>query len=236
MRFKRVLILVILVFPSITFAQKSKAWNKPLYDAKQYHYGFAFSAGVLDFSVALADNFFKPEFDTVRAVEGLSRSVFGASMVGVLKLSDNFDLKIVPGLFFGQRDLEYLYLKENGTYGYHTMKIESTLLQFPLLLKYRAERQNNYRPYVIFGVNYAIDFAAGKKIKDFEKPKIRLNKHDVYAEIGVGLDNYLPFFKLSTELKFSYGLMNMINYDGTVYSKTFRRLGSKMVTLIVYFE
>ena len=236
MKLIKILLIVIVIFPSVAFAQKSKAWNKPLYDAKKYHYGFAFSAGVLDFSVMLADDFFEPKFDTIRSVEGLSKSVFGASMVGVLKLSDNLDLRFVPGLFFGQRNLEYLCKKDNGQIGYHTMKIESTLLQFPLLIKYRAERQNNYRPYVILGVNYAIDFAASKKIKDFERPKIRLNTHDVYAEIGIGLDNYLPFFKLSTELKFSYGLLNMVNYDGSVYSKTFKRLGSKMVTLVVYFE
>lgn len=242
MMIKNILLLIVLIFPLAIFAQKSEAWNKPLYDVYPYHYGFAFSAGIMDFSVSLADSFLEEgsELDSIRSVEGKSGPVFGASMVGNLRLSPNWDLRFLPGLYFGQRNLEYLLVDvdENGEdYVYfHTMKIESTLLQFPLLLKYRAIRQNNYRPYVVFGTNYAIDFAARKKIKEVEQPKIRLNKHDVYIEVGAGIDYYLPYFKLSTEIRFSYGLLNMVNYDGTQYTNVFDRLGSKMVTLLVYFE
>jgi len=54
--------------------------------------------------------------------------------------------------------------------------------------------------------------------------------------MGFGVDYYLPFFKFSTELRFSYGLMNVVNFDNTQYTKIYDRLGSKMVTLVVYFE
>lgn len=234
MKIKRILIIIILISPTVIFAQKSKAWHKPLYDAYPYHYGFAFSAGIMDFSVSHADYFVNQ--DTIRSIEGKPGAVFGASMVGNLRLGPNFDLRFMPGLYFGQRDLEYLIVDKDSSVYSHTMKLESTLLQFPLLVKYRSTRQNNYRPYVVFGTNYAIDFAARKKIKEEDKPKIRLNRHDIYLEVGVGLDTYLPYFKLSTELRFSYGLLNMVNYDGTRYTSIFDRLGSKMLTLVVYFE
>ena len=55
-------------------------------------------------------------------------------------------------------------------------------------------------------------------------------------EIGVGVDYYLPFFKLSTEIRFSYGMLNIVNYDDREITKAFDKLGSKMVTFIVYFE
>ena len=238
MKIKKTLLLVVIIFPLFTFAQKSRAWNKPLYDVYPYHFGFAFSAGILDFSVSHS-NFFVNQ-DTIRSVEGKTGPVFGASMVSNLRLSPHWDLRLIPGLYFGQRNLEYILMDEDEfgeDYSYiHTMKIESTLLQFPLLLKYRAIRQNNYRPYVVFGTNYAIDFDEKKKIKEEEQPKIKLNKHDVYVEVGFGVDYYLPDFKLSTEIRFSYGLLNMVNYEGTQYTSIFDRLGSKMVTLLVYFE
>jgi hypothetical protein len=237
MRLKK-LIFIMLMLPLALFAQKSKVWNKPLYDAYPYHFGFAFNLGVLDFSVKHSDYFASAANDSIFSVEGQARPLFGASMVANYRLSNSFDLKFVPGLYFGQRDLNYLYIPEQGLTDtvLHTMKIESTFLQFPLLIKYRAVRQNNYRPYFVFGASYGIDLAARKKIKEEEKPKIRLERHDIFLEMGFGIDYYLPYFKLSTELRFSYGLMNVVSYDDTQYTQVYDKLGSKMVSLIVYFE
>lgn len=238
------LLLILFLFPTMLMAQKSKPWNKPLYDAYKFHYGFAFTGGVLDFSYAPDLNIYndidrnnpKP-LDSIFSVEGQSKFLFGASMVGNMRLNENWDLRLLPGLYFGQRDLKYLMTDENsGEIVNHTMKIESTLLQFPLLIKYRAKRENNYRPYVVVGANYAIDLATRKKIKQEEWPKIRLKSHDILLEAGVGVDYYLPYFKFSHELRFSYGLFNMVNYDDSRYTKAIRRLGTKMVTLVIYFE
>jgi len=235
------LIVILLLIPFSLLAQKDKPWNKPLYDAYPFHFGFAFTGGVLDFSVTHSDAFVVQ--DSIRSIEGKSRFLFGASIVGSLRLTDNLDLRFLPGLYFGQRDLEYLVRKNilpnsSGDEGYtfHTMKIESTFLQFPLLLKYRSSRQNNYRPYLVGGLNYTIDLAARKKIKEEEQPKIRLNRNDLLVEMGFGIDYYLPFFKFTTEWRFSYGLMNMVTYDNTGYTESFNRLGTKMVTMIIYFE
>ncbi len=235
------LIVILGLVPLSLFSQKDKPWNKPLYDSYPFHFGFAFTGGVLDFSVTHSEAF--NEQDSIRSIEGKSKFLFGASIVGNLKLTNNLDLRFLPGLYFGQRDLEY-YVKTDilpfkgneGGYSIHTMKIESTFLQFPLLLKYRSSRQNNYRPYLVGGVNYTLDLAARKKIKDIEQPKIRLNRNDLLVEMGFGIDYYLPFFKFTTEWRFSYGLMNMVTYDHTGYTESFNRLGTKMVTMIIYFE
>jgi hypothetical protein len=219
-------------------AQKKKAWNKPFYDSYPYHFGFAFTMGELDFSVKHADNF--NTLDSVFSIEGRPGAMFGASMVLNLKLADNWDLRFLPGLLFGQRKLNYIMKKPGNADTNrvsHTMKIETTLLEFPLLVKYRSTRESNYRPYVIMGITPAIDLAARKKIKDDERPKIRLNRPDVYFDIGAGLDNYLMFFKFSTELRFSFGLMDIVSHEqNTDYTEAFKRLGSKKVSLIIYFE
>lgn len=235
------LFFILLIIPVTLFGQKSKPWNKALYDAMPYHYGFAFTGGVIDFSVSHVANFYQmADSITVYSVEGQAGAIFGASMVANKRLNENWDLRFIPGLYFGQRNLNYLYTEkivgDTATMKSHTMKIETTLLQFPLLLKYRAQRQNNYRPYVVFGANYALDLAAKKKIKEEEQPKIRLNRNDVMLEMGFGVDYYLTYFKFSTELRFSYGLLNVVNYDNTEFTTVFDRLGSKMVTLLIYFE
>jgi len=240
------LLFLLFVIPLALFAQKSKPWNKPLYDAYPFHYGFAFTGGILDFNVSHAADFNErmgglglDSTLVVYSVEGHAGPLLGASMVGSLRINENWDLRFLPGMYFAQRNLEYLVhdetLQDSGVVS-HTMKIETTYLQFPLLVKYRAVRQNNYRPYVVFGANYALDLAAKKKIEEKEQPKIRLNRNDIFLEMGFGVDYYLTYFKLSTEIRFSYGLANVVNYDGTEYTKVFDKLSSKMVTLVVYFE
>ncbi len=240
---QKISIIAFMLFITVAaMGQKTKVWNKPLYDAYPYHFGFSFTTGMLDFSYnpsdALIDN------DSVYSVEGTPGAVFGASMVTNLRLGDNFDLRFLPGLLFGQRKLTYhlnekTYLNPlapDSSFVYHTMNIESTILQFPLLLKYRATRENNYRPYVVVGANYFMDLATRKKIPEEEVPKIRLKRNDILMEIGVGVDSYLPYFKFSTELKFSYGLLNIAADDGTELTKIYDRLGNKMLTLSIYFE
>ena len=249
---KKLLIIFLLIFAVAggASAQKKRPWCKPFYDAEPYHFGFAFSLGQMSFSISHSDEFSqrdpdysvenKYKIDTVYSIEYSGGALFGASMVFNLKLADNWDLRTLPGLAFSQRTLTYLLNDDEVELGYllrkHDMKIETTLLQFPTLVKYRSTRESNYRPYIYFGLNPAIDLAARKKVKPEERPKIRLKKFDVYAEVGIGLDNYLKYFKYSTELKFSYGLLDMVKQDGTEYTRAYRRLGSKMVTLVLCFE
>jgi len=236
---KKVLLLVVMTVLSCSvFAQKKRPWRDPFYDAEPYHFGFAFSLGKMGFSVSHSDTF--NALDTVYSIEYSGGALFGASMIANLKLAENWDLRALPGLMFSQRSLNYLLCDDkvsgDNVLRKHSMKIESTLLQFPIVVKYRAMRESNYRPYIFAGINPAIDLAARKKPKEDEMPKIRLKQLDVYAEIGIGLDNYLHWFKYSTEIKFSYGLMNVVKYDDSEYTDAFSRLGSKMVTLVLCFE
>lgn len=237
---KKLILILVLTFAvaSGAVAQKKRPWCKPFYDAEPYHFGFAFSLGKSGFCVSYSGEF--NNLDTVYSVEYSGGALFGASMVFNLKLTDNFDLRTLPGLSFSQRTLSYLLeddeISLDKALRKHDMKIESTLLQFPTCIKYRATRESNYRPYIYMGINPAIDLASRKKIKPEEAPKIRLKKFDIYAEVGIGLDNYLKYFKYSTELKFSIGLLDMVKDDGTEYTRAFDRLGSKMVTLVLCFE
>ena len=54
--------------------------------------------------------------------------------------------------------------------------IESSFLEFPLLLKFKGDRLNNVRPYVIGGLNYRYDLAAKKEYDPDKQVYIRLKK------------------------------------------------------------
>ena len=92
-------------------------------------------------------------------------------------------------------------------------RLESSFLEFPLLLKLKGDRLNNVRPYVIGGFNYRYDLAAKKDFDDEKPVYIRIKRSDLYYELGAGLDFYLPYFKLSVELKMSNGMRDVLVKD-----------------------
>jgi len=207
--------------------------NLPKLDMQPAHFGYSLGLNVMDFTLKPSADFYA--FDTVFAVENKSYVGFNINMLANLRLAKYLDLRFNPGLNFGQRDLEYKLL-ENGVYKKHVMRIESTFLDFPVLLKYRAERYNNFRPFIIGGGSIRYDLAAQRKIDPDDKPKIRLNPMDAYYEVGLGVDFFLEYFMFAIEVKGSFGALNAVNYDGTEYTNYFERLNSKMLIISFHFE
>ena len=107
-------------------------------------------------------------------------------------------------------------------------------------MKFKGSRLNNVRPYLIGGLNYRYDLA-GKKEYDDEKPVyLRLRRSDLYYEFGSGLDFYLPYFKLSVELKVSTGLRDVLVHDPynsyPQYSKAIEKMRSQIWIIAFHFE
>jgi hypothetical protein len=153
-----------------------------------------------------------------------------------LRTGRYWDLRFLPGVAFGQRNVRYYKIpgEKEGDPGIYNVRqrLESSYLEFPLLLKYKGERLNNVRPYVIGGLNFRYDLAARKEFDDEKPVYIRLKKPDLYYETGAGLDFYLHYFKLSVELKMSNGLTNVIAREGETRHPEFRNAIEKMKSQI----
>ncbi|HKM93204.1 MAG TPA: outer membrane beta-barrel protein, partial [Prolixibacteraceae bacterium] len=114
--------------------------------------------------------------------------------------------------------------------------IRSTYLDFPLMLKYKSKRIINQRPYMLTGLAMRVDISKAEKAE-----LLRLKKATFYAEAGMGWDIYLQFFRLSTELKYSFGINNSLTAPPVepqpkYYNQAFKRLSSHMLTLSFHFE
>jgi len=200
-----------------TFAQKQKPKNDSWYDDKPLHFGFSLGLNMMDFNITPARTTFDTDF-LQPEVSKLNPGI-NIQIVTNLRLHKNFDLRFLPGVSFGQRNIRFFedinpdpVINEMVIYN-ESQRLESSFLEFPFLLKYKGERLNNVRPYVIGGINYRYDLA-GKKEYDDEKPVyLRLKRSDIYYEAGAGLDFYLPYFKLSVEIKMSNGLRDVIVHE-----------------------
>ena len=126
--------------------------------------------------------------------------------------------------------------KDSANINYELKRIESTLLDFPIHIKYKSERYNNFRTYVITGIKYSLDIASQARIDDEGKEIIKLKRNDLMGEIGFGIDFYLEYFKFSPQIKISYGLLNLLSEDNTIFTNSINRLTTNGWMLSFTFE
>ncbi len=207
-------------------------------DQKKIHFGFTIGFNTMDFKLtptmysAIGDNsdILIPEINDL--VPG-----FHVGIVSNLRLTDNLDFRFLPGIALGHRNILFYDNDQNVDL---EMKIESTFIDLPLTLKYKATRINNTRPYVIGGINVRNDMSRNKEFNDDKKIYIKLKSFDIYYEIGVGVDFYLAYFKFSTEIKYSVGMLNVVSSDPhdayPQYANSIDKLNSRMFMVSLHFE
>jgi hypothetical protein len=254
-------LLLLIVFLSFCSAN-AQVWGVPnltTFDDRKIHFGFTLGLNVMDLGFShyntLDDN---PEFDASEVsslnsdylleLDSVGRMVradvaqltpgFTVGIVTNLRLTENLDLRFLPGLSFGNRKVVYNVpihdLNESDNVDSYSLR--ATYLDFPLLVKYKSKRIINQRPYVIGGmaVRYDISKSASEEL-------LRMKKTSVYAEAGIGWDTYLQFFRFSTELKYSIGLNNSLaeapdDPQPKYFNLAFKNLSSHIFTLSFHFE
>jgi len=237
-KLKPYLIISLVLLGAInSFAQKhKKPQNLPRYDYKKLHYGFTLGINELNFN--LQKNSTTIQNDTLLSLHPKSQKGFNLGIVSNLRIGKYTDLRFIPTLVFGERHLQYNLLDTNiSTYSFHNIKkIESTLIDFPISIKYKSARYNNFRPYVLAGIKYSIDIASQDQIDDEGQEIVKLKKNDLMGEMGFGIDFYLEYFKFSPQIKLSYGIINLISKDKTVYSQSINQLSTNGWILSFTFE
>lgn len=195
----------------------------------------------MDFDITPSQSYL--EVDSLYPEVSLLNPGINIQIVTNFHIARYFDIRFLPGVSFGQRVVRYYKVDENNMDAVlynDQQRLESSFLEFPLLLKFKGDRLNNVRPYVIGGLNYRYDLA-GKKEFDDEKPVyIRLKRPDLYYELGAGMDFYLTYFKLSVELKMSNGIRNILvndPYQGhPEYLNAIDKMKSQIWVLAFHFE
>ena len=249
---KRFLVVFIFLLAGLSSsAQRLLLKNLTTFDDKLIHFGFTLGINTVDLGFThyqnmqdneaflLSTNVLDQQYmnSSIRADIATLTPGFTVGIVTNLRLAESFDLRFLPGMSFSERKLVYnIAISDVNSDNTEFYSIKSTFLDFPLLLKYKSKKMNNQRPYLIAGPAMRIDIS-----KSGQEDLVRLKPLSTYLEAGVGWDTYLQFFRLSTELKFSFGLNNVLDKgpkaeQPQVYSSAFSRLTSNVFTLSFHFE
>lgn len=231
-RNKVVIILALAFFSLISTQIKAQTMNNPLYDYEKWiHFGLIIGTNVADFRYEFSDNFYRD--DTLLRVNIQRYPGFTLGAIANLHMGEHFDLRLIPTLLLNQRTIHYEFV--DGTK--EAKEIESVMIEFPLLLKFKSVRHNNVRFYVVGGVKYSYDMASQATAeRDPYDPIVALYPDNYYYEFGFGFDLYFPYFKFAPELKLSRGINNLLVDYPSVYTNSFDKLFSNFLFLSFQFE
>ncbi len=233
LRWALLLIPALFITAGELHAQRIIVKNLEKYDRQWIHFGFLLGYNKTNFKVTRSESLIRS--DSVLVVNAVGKAGFNLGIITNLHLGNNFDLRFVPNLAFSQRDLIYKMKTPVGPTDEVVKIVESTFLDFPLEIKFKSNRVNNYRFYVTGGFKYAIDLVSQAKVVN-EKDLVKLNRIDYGYTIGFGMDLYAPLFKFAPEIKIFQGIPNVLATDPGVYTTTMQSLKSRIFTLSLTFE
>lgn len=220
---------------STTLAQERRVQNRPYIDERLFHYGFFI--GAHDQPLHLVNNgFISPATGEQWMAENDQLNVgFSVGVMGDLRITRWLSFRFSPSIHFNSKHLSFHNL-QNGER--RTQNMKSTYVGIPIDLKFAAPRFNNYRPYILAGVSPLVDVMTSKHTM------LRTKPFSASLEVGMGCDLYLRFFKLCPELKFSFGLGNILNKKRTdltedaqrIFTESVDKARTNMITLSFYFE
>lgn len=251
-----------------SMAQERTVENRPYCDLRPFHFGVMVGTHLQDLElvnsglVTFTDENGQEVTSNVTVDQDRWDPGFTVGVLGEFRLSTHFQFRIAPAMYFGTRHLTFHNLLqgnenntgEDGTTGNGSQdgtsdgntnrndvrqELKTAYISCAFDLIFAAPRFNNHRPYIMAGLNPMMNLSGNKD------EYLRLKKTDLFVEVGVGCDFYLPFFKLRPELKFMYGLMNSYDkgYAGRVkdksmlpYTLSAKEAHSKMIALTFYFE
>ena len=230
------LLAILLSYTSYISAKPTdKLMNRQYADLKRWHMGFSIGMHVQDLNFT-HNGFLTPDGEKW-AVEVPSFSPgFCLNVMADLRLHEHLNLRFSPGLYFGSKGVE---MREYFSGEVLRQDVKTAYVVTPIDIKFSGNRLHNVRPYLTGGVMASFDIT--KKRTDY----LVFNTCDTYLTVGLGTDFYLPYFKLIPEIKFCFGLTDVLKHkrpdiedDKNTYkiTQSLSKVKSNMVVINFYFE
>lgn len=215
--------------------RNDKLLNRPYADQKLLHLGFSVGMHLQDLKFT-HNGFVTADGETWFAEVPSYSPGFCVNVLGDLRLHKYFNLRFSPGMYFGNKVVRMLDTTKGGE---AQQNVKTAYVVAPIDLKISGDRYLNSRPYVTLGVMGSLDVS--KKRSDY----FQFNSMDAYLTVGLGCDFYLPFFKLNPEIKFCFGLTDILKHDRPdladdpeklKITESLGKVKSNMIVLTFYFE
>jgi len=204
------------------------------FDRKKYHFGFALGLNTADFNYSF--NLDSTNTDSIVNITVNSQPGFNLGIVSSWNINQNIHLRFIPSLSFQEREFVYNY-KFKGEVLERVSRLNSTTLDFPIMLKLRTKRIGNFAAYFLTGLQYSLDLQTqSNNAIDINNPTSKMKQYDFSYQFGGGFDFFQEYFKLGLELKISNGILDVNIHDDTFYTKPITFLNTKVWWFSITFE
>lgn len=221
-------LLFIGLFPQL-FAQK---YGRHPFDSKNFNLGFLiglnYNSYNLNEQINILDEGKLLEQIALRPKMGLTLGMISNLRLG----TDHVSLRFIPSISLEQRDFDYFFAGDTTA---TVRKIEASYLNLPFLFQFKTKMYKRTRLYVLAGPQLGFNLASNKKVRD-DPNLLKIKTEDVSLVLGIGLNLYGDRIKLSPELRYSIGLINIYEPLYTSHAYAIGRLMSQVLTLNINFE
>lgn len=249
---KKLLLLSFLFFWLLNV--KAQNWGGGI-DDQDYNWGFNFQYISSEYKIIKKADWRNPYFeasqnrlvtDSLASISSPLSVGFGIGFVINTRLNKNLDVRFTPTLAFTDRMIDYQYMESSGTSnnvfpeGFKQQKVTATMMEFPVGLKIKSDRRQNFRAYLLLGGKYGIDIGSSKSNSDADKiaiEKLLKNKKGIFSyEGGIGFDLYFEYFKMSPEIKLTQSFKDVLKREDHPYSTPIDRAMLRSFTFSLFFE
>jgi hypothetical protein len=232
-------ILLVIFFGFCTFTQLLEAQvttrgnsNYLDFQAKPYYFGITLGYNSSNFRV-----FHSKEFilnDSFSRAESVNGPGFNLGIVSNLKIGEYFDIRFLPTLSFGEKQIKYSLVGKDAKS--KTRSVESVFVELPFHARYKSAPYHDFRLFIIGGFKYSFDVASDSRTRQ-AGGIVKIAPTDFQIEYGAGIQFFFPYFIFSPEIKISQGLNNILIFNDKVQQSTIiEKVLSRAFTFSLHFE
>lgn len=221
-------------------------------DDEWINFGFSFHYVHADYKIVLKENWQTPFIDPQGSNLGSPIAIsspftqgVGLGLLANLRIDDNMSVRFTPNIVFSNKSVVYEFNPDLSGFYIHDDVIDQTVRQsyvdLPLFYKYRSDRKNNYRGYVLAGGRYSINVVSSRRYDDTgaaaHQKYLKTKPTYVSYEVGAGFEFYFDFFKMTPEVRWSQSLGNLLdNREPNMFNHPIDRLRLRNFQVSLIFE
>ena len=216
------------------FFSGERILNNENFDQQRWSWGYFLGFNTYDLDFDLKK--YQPNEPFQDKQYNVERNIgFNVGLIGNLKLNNNLDLRMEPGVSFNRRNFQLLKA-DPDTF----REINSTYVHIPLLLKFSANRLNNFKPFVVGGVSTSLNLSSNENNPDDNfSNQFRMTTNTYYYEVGFGIDLYFYYFKFSPSLRGVFAINDELirdNNPNSIYTSNVEKMSSRGIFLNFTFQ
>ena len=235
--------LVLFFLCSNMLLAQAPAWGGGA-DQNDLAFGFSFTYVTSNFKIVKQPSWRNPYYDpgvghditdSVSSITSKPTAGFAIGFISRYRIDEHVEVRVTPSLIFADRSIFYTY----DTPSENVVKsTQTTTVDFPLEVKLKSDRIQDFRMYIMGGIKYSEAIGRGNNQPTLDPLQMVVKNTSGFGsyEAGLGCDIYFEFFKLSPEIKLSNSFNNVLVHDGTPFSAPISKLSLHTLMFSLIFE